>query len=70
MTPNEIRHQRKRLRMSRLELARRASVSRYRLYAYEVGDGPALTMEEIARIDEALRREGQYIRQQLAEAGV
>jgi predicted transcriptional regulator len=70
MTPDEIRKQRRHLRMSRLELARRAGVSRYRMYAYEVGDGPALTAEEIARIREALKREGADIRRQLAEAGV
>jgi transcriptional regulator with XRE-family HTH domain len=51
-----IREQRKQLKLSQSELARRAGVSRYELNVYEAG-GATLRPDEEKRIQEVLTRE-------------
>jgi transcriptional regulator with XRE-family HTH domain len=69
MTRDEIRDRRMRLKLSQLALARRARVSRYKVWAYEAGSG-TLNPDEISRIAEVFRDEATHIRQRLAPLGV
>jgi predicted transcriptional regulator len=58
MNPAEnIRNQRQRLRLSQSELSRRASISRWKLNNFELGDRGKLNPSELSRVEDALRKE-------------
>lgn len=59
---NELREQRRSLRMSQERLARRAGIFRYRLALAELGD-VELTPVEVERLESALRREARRLRE-------
>ena len=65
MNPLQARNQRKELNLSQVRLAKLAGVSRYRYVLWELDNGP-LTLEELQRVGDALRRRAKEQIQQLA----
>jgi transcriptional regulator with XRE-family HTH domain len=68
MTATEtIRATRQKLRLSQSELSRRASVSRWKLNTYELGERGNLNPDELSRIESVLRKEAHELASVVAQ---
>ena len=61
----QARNHRKKLNVSQVRLAKLAGVSRYRYVLWELDNGP-LTLKELRRVGDALRRRAEEQIRQLA----
>ena len=68
MKHEQIRTQREQFGLSQMQLARLASVSRFRLHLHEHGD-LSLRADELARIETALRRTAARLQKAIADFG-